>query len=109
MNDDEKRKTDKILSDHVGSLTDVVKRSVSDATSLIKDRQEDLLSKHEEMMAATHDHMVDASRLYREAVDKHLVSLQMAVQGSIVLVQDLKVAANKVKEKVFSVHVVQVG
>jgi hypothetical protein len=58
------------------------------------------MRKHEEMMAASHDPMAEASRLYKEAVDKHVASLQMSVQGTTSLAQGLKLAAEQVKEKV---------
>jgi hypothetical protein len=74
-------------------------------SSEIRDRQEDILRKHEETMAASHDHMAEASRLYREAVDKHMVSLQMSVQSTTSLAQSLKVEADKVKRKILSAHV----
>jgi hypothetical protein len=106
VDSDEKRKTTKVLSDHIDSLTNKVKGAVTEATDLIKDRQKDHMQRHEEMMAVSHDHLAEASRLYREAADKHVASLQMSSQSSAVLAQDLKVVANKVKEKVLlSVHV----
>ncbi len=42
------------------------------ASRIITDGRENLLRKHEELMATTHDRMAEASRLYREAVDKHV-------------------------------------
>jgi hypothetical protein len=106
VDNDEKRKTAKVLSDDAGSLTKEVETAVTKATALIIDRQKAHMLKHGEMVAATHDHLVEASRLYRKAVDKQVESLHKASQSSVVLAQDLKVAANKVKEKVLSVHVV---
>jgi hypothetical protein len=69
------------LSGHIGATVDRAITAMSEAGDLIKDRQKDHMRKHEELMAATHDHMTEASRLYKEAVDKHVALLQMSVQG----------------------------
>ncbi len=95
VDDDEKRKTDKDLCDHIESLTLVVKGKMTDAGRIITDGRENLLRKHEELMATTHDRMAEASRLYREAVDKHVATLQMSVQSGAALAQDLKLGAKE--------------
>jgi hypothetical protein len=106
VDNDEKRKTARTLNDHADSLTKEVQTAVTEATILILDRQKAHMLRHEEMVAATHDHLAEASRIYREAVDKQVDSFHRSSQSSVVLAQDLKVEANKVREKVLSIHFV---
>jgi hypothetical protein len=60
------------------------------------------MRKHEELMTASHDHMAEASRLYKDAVDKHVASLLMSVQGATSLAQGLKLAADQIKEDILN-------
>jgi hypothetical protein len=53
-------------------------------------------------------HLAEASRLYREAVDKQVKTLQKVSESSDMLTQDLKVVTAKVREKLLSVYVVLV-
>jgi hypothetical protein len=70
---DDQRKTDKDLSEHINAVTSNVKEGVANAARLLRERKDNILKKHEETMAATHDHMAEASRVYRETVDRHVV------------------------------------
>ncbi len=78
VDSDERRKTDKRLSDHI-STADHVKERVAEATSILKDKKDDLLRKHDEAMATSQQQMAEASRVYKETVDKHVVALQLSL------------------------------
>ncbi len=82
VDSDEQRKTDEALSGRIEATVIRAKNAVSEAGDVIKERQRERMRKHEELMAASHEHMAEASRLYKEAVDKHVASLLMSVQGT---------------------------
>jgi hypothetical protein len=103
---DEQRKTDRLLSDHIDNLTSMVKEGVATATGMLKDRKEELLRKHDEDMAASQQQIAEATRVYRETVDSHVVALQQSLQGTSSLAQGLKEQVDKLKRMVLSVHVV---
>jgi hypothetical protein len=101
------KQTNEALKDHVEPLTLVVKGKMSDACGLIRDRREELVRNYDDFMTTTHDHMAEASRLYREAVDKHHVAtLQMTMQSGAALAQNLKAETQEVKDKILSPRVV---
>jgi hypothetical protein len=99
VDSDERRKTDSHLSNHINANTEHLKEKVADAMKTLQDRKDDLLRKHEETMAASQQQMADASRLYNETVDKHIVSLQLSLQGTSSLAQGLKEEADKLKRR----------
>jgi hypothetical protein len=102
----EKRKTSDILRSHVDSHTLVAKSKVSEAAQLIRERRDSLMNKHEEMVTASHAHMAEASRVYKETVDTHVAALQTSVQGGASLAQEFAVEVEKVKRKILSACVV---
>jgi hypothetical protein len=106
VDDDEKRKTSDVLKSHVDTHTLLANSKIAEAAQLIRQRMDSLMNKHEEMMAASHAYMVEASRLYKEAVDRHVVSLQTSVQSGAALAQGFTVEAEKVKKKTLSSYVV---
>ncbi len=83
VDSDEKRKTDMNLSGHIGATVDRARRAVSEAGDLTKDKQKDHMHKHEELMAATHDHMTEVSRL-QPILYFYLKNLYSPTQNSIV-------------------------
>jgi hypothetical protein len=103
---DEQRKTDSRLSNHIEGVTEHLKGKIADAISILKDRKDDLLRKHDEAMAASQQQMAETSRVYKETVDKHVAALQQSLQGTSSLAQGLKEEANKLKKIVVSAHIV---
>jgi hypothetical protein len=106
VNSDEQRKTDRRLSNHINALTPNVKEGVTVATHILKDRKEDILRKHDEAMATSQQQIAEASRVYKETVDRHVGALQQSLQGTSSLAQGLKKQAEKLKKMVLSTHVV---
>jgi hypothetical protein len=64
------------------------------------------MRKHDEAMAASQQQMTEASRAYKETVDKHVVALQQSLQGTSSLAQGLTEQAAKLKRIVVSAHIV---
>jgi hypothetical protein len=106
IDSDDRRKTDKDLSEHINAVTSGVKEGVADAARLLKDRKDDILKKHEETIATSQEQIAEASRVYRETVDRHVVALQQSLQGTSSLAQGLKEQAEKLKRMVLSTHVI---
>jgi hypothetical protein len=106
VDSDERRKTDSHLSSHINAGTENLKEKVADAIKTLKDRKDDLLRKHDEAMAASQQQIEDASRVYKETLGKHIVSLQHSLQGTSSLAQGLKEEADKLKRRVLSTNVV---
>jgi hypothetical protein len=63
VDSDEKRKTAMNLSGYIETTVDRARTTVSEAGDLVKNRQRYHMHKHKELMAATHDHMAEVSRL----------------------------------------------
>jgi hypothetical protein len=106
VDSDEQRRTDRRLSNHINAVTERVKEGVADATRILKDRKDYLLRKHDETMATSQQQIVEASQVYKETVDRHVVALQQSLQGISSLAQGLKEQVDKLKRMVVSVHVV---
>jgi hypothetical protein len=106
VDSDKQRKTDSRLSNHIDAVTEHLKGKVAEATNILKDRKDDLLRKHDEAMAASQQQMAEASRVYKETVDKHVVALQQSLQGTSSLAQGLKEEEDKLKRTVVSAHIV---
>jgi hypothetical protein len=80
-------------------------RCVSEAAQLIRDNRNSLMNKHEEIIAASHAHLTEASRIFKETVDKHVSALQTSVQSGASIAQDFALETEKVKRKILSSRV----
>jgi hypothetical protein len=79
VNEDEKRKTSVLLSDHIRRETERLTGNVSRAAEMLQRRKDDLQKQHDEAMAASQQHILKVSRTYREAIGKHAEALQLSV------------------------------
>ena len=52
------------------------------ATGMLKDRIKEILRKHDEGMATSQQQIAEASRVYKETVDRHVVALQQSLQDT---------------------------
>ncbi len=94
------------LSDHINAVSASVKEGVTNSARRLNDRKDEIVKNHELIMAEAQAHMAEASRVYRETVDKHVVALQQQLQGTASLAQGLKEQADKLKRMVLSTHVI---
>ncbi len=106
VDEDEKRKTSVLLSDHIRRETVRLTENVSKAADRLQRRKDNLQKQHDEAMAASQQHILEASRAYKVAIDKHVEALEMSVQGTHVLAQGLKEEASKLKEIIVSSNIV---
>jgi hypothetical protein len=102
----EGRLPDKDLSEHINAVALNVKEGVTNATRLLKDRKDDILKKHEEIMVASQAQIAEANRVYKETVESHVEALQQQLQGTASLAQGIKEKADKLKKMVLSTHIV---
>jgi hypothetical protein len=106
VDEDEQRKTSALLSDHIRRETERLTGNVSRAAEMLQRRKDDLQKQHDEAMAASHQHVLEVSRAYKEAIGKHTEALQLSVQGTHVLAQGLKDEARKLKDVIVSSDIV---
>ncbi len=106
MDEDEKRKTSVLLSHHVQRETARLTENVSEAADRLQRRKGNLRKQHDEVIAASQLHILESTRAYKEAIDKHVEALQISVQGTNVLAQGLKEETNKLKEIIVSSDIV---
>ncbi len=85
VDEDEQRKTSDLLSEHIRHETERLTTNFSRAAARLQHRNDELQRQHDEAMVASHQHVFEVSRAYREAIGKHAESLQLSVQGTHVL------------------------
>jgi Skp family chaperone for outer membrane proteins len=73
----EKRKTSVLLSDHIRRETARLTDKVSESADRLQRRKDNLQKQHDEAMAASQQQILEASRAYKEAIDKHVEALQI--------------------------------
>jgi hypothetical protein len=106
VDEDEQRKTSDLLSEHIRRETERLTTNVSRAAEMLQHRKDELQRQHDEAMVASHQHVLEVSRAYREAIGKHVETLQLSVQGTHVLAQGLKDEARSLKEVIVSSNIV---
>ncbi len=100
-----KRKTSDILSRHVQAETEHAKSKRSEAARHIRDNRDSLINKHEQMIAASHASLTEASKVFKETVDKHVAALETSVQCGASIAQNFASEAEKAKKTILSSRV----
>jgi hypothetical protein len=106
VDEDEKKKTSVLLSHHIQFKTARLTENVSKAAERLQRRKENLHKQHDEVIAASQQHILESTRAYKEAIDKHMDALQMSLQGTNVLAQGFKEEARNLKETIVSSNIV---
>jgi hypothetical protein len=105
VDEDEKKKTSNILNRHVNAEMEYAKTKVSEAAQLIRDNRYSIMNRHEQMIAASHAHLTEASKVFKETVDKHVAALQTSVQSGASIAQNFALETEKVKRIILSSRV----
>jgi hypothetical protein len=105
VDDDLKRKTSDILSRHVHAETEYAKSKVTQAAQHIRDNRDSIINEHEQMIAASHASLIEASKVIKETVDKHVAALQTTVQSGASITQNFASEAEKAKKTILSSRV----
>jgi hypothetical protein len=106
VDDDLKKKTSDVLSRHVQAETEYAKTKVSQAAQHIRDNRDSIINEHKQMIAASHASLTEASKVFKETVDKHVAALQTTVQGGASIAQNFASEAEKAKKTILSSRVV---
>ncbi len=75
VEDDLRRKTCDILASHIEAETGHVKAQVSQAAQYIRDNRDSIIGEHDRMIAASQANLMEASKVFKETVDKHVAAL----------------------------------
>jgi hypothetical protein len=105
VDDDLKRKTCDILTSHIAAETENVKARVSQAAQDIRDKRESIIGEHDRMIAASQANLMEASKVFKETVDKHVAALQTTVQSGASIAQNFAEEAEKARRTILSSRV----
>jgi hypothetical protein len=73
VDENEQRKTSDLLSEYIRRETERLTTNVSRPAEMLQHRKDKLQRQHDEAMVASHQHVLELSRAYREAIGKHAV------------------------------------
>jgi hypothetical protein len=102
VEDDLNRKTCDIFTSHITAKTELARARVSQAAQDIRDNRDSIIGEHNRMIEASHANLMEASKVFKETVDKHVAALQTTVQGGASIAQNFAVEADKARRTILS-------
>jgi hypothetical protein len=88
VEDDLRRTTCDLLTSHIKAETEHAKARVSQAAQNIRDKRDSIIGEHDRMIEASQANLREASKVFKETVDKHVAALQTTVQSGASIAQN---------------------
>ncbi len=78
---------------------------MSQAAQNIRDNRDSIIGEHDRMIAASQANLMEASKVFKETVDKHVAALQMTVQSGASIAQNFAEEAEKARKTILASRV----